>query len=45
MWNLARMRAWHLIDDPEDDVKAEGEWWTDGEYRRDYCEHCQYKRE
>lgn len=45
MWDLSRMQAWHLIDDPDNGIKAEVDWWTDGRIRRETCEHCRYRDE
>ncbi|KAL8675871.1 MAG: hypothetical protein Q9186_007539 [Xanthomendoza sp. 1 TL-2023] len=40
MWDLERMQAWHLVDDPDHGVGAELDWWTDGQSRDEYCAHC-----
>ncbi|KAL8780977.1 MAG: hypothetical protein Q9213_006228 [Squamulea squamosa] len=40
MWDLGRLQAWHLIDDPENGIEAEPEWWTDGMDRQEMCDHC-----
>ncbi|KAL8675618.1 MAG: hypothetical protein Q9168_000130 [Polycauliona sp. 1 TL-2023] len=43
IWDFQRMKAWHLIDDLQNGIEAEVDWWTDGGDRKEACEHCDYR--
>ncbi|KAL8705401.1 MAG: hypothetical protein Q9201_001473 [Fulgogasparrea decipioides] len=43
MWDPKRLQAWRLIDDPEEGIRAEMEWWRDGSNREDRCADCHHE--
>ena len=43
MWDLSRTQAWHLIDDPDNLIEAEVDWWMDGKIVKEPFKQCQYR--